>query len=74
MREKTTKSTQPFTEALKKAIRDSEMSFLGLEAATGVKRQSLMKFMRGEQSLQLDYADRLADYFGMKVSQRKKGK
>jgi len=62
------------TKALKEAITKSGMSFRALEMATGVKRQSLMKFMRGEQSLQLDFADRLADYFGMKVSLRKKGK
>ena len=38
--------------------------------ATEVKRQCLAKFMRGEQSLRLDLADRLAEYFGIE-SERK---
>jgi len=52
------------TELLKQAIFESE-SFLSVEKATGVKRQSLMKFVRGEQSLRLDMADRLAEHFGI---------
>ena len=56
------------TEALRQAIADSGETFKGLERETGVKRQSLMKFMRGEQSLRLDLADRLAAYFGLEVS------
>jgi len=31
--------------------------------APGRKRQSIMKFVRGEQSLRLDIADRLAAHF-----------
>lgn len=62
---------QTITAALKRTIIDSNMSFRGIEAATGVKRQSLMKFMRNEQSLRLDMADRLADYFGLKLTKTK---
>ena len=39
------------TDALKTAIADSELSFQALERETGVKRQSMMKFVDGEQSL-----------------------
>jgi plasmid maintenance system antidote protein VapI len=58
------------TELLRQAIAGSGESFIGLERATGVLRQSIMKFARGEQSLRLDLADRLAAYFGIE-SQRK---
>ena len=63
------------TDVLRQLILDSDLSFNALEAATGVKRQSLMKFVRGEQSLRLDMADKLAAHFGI-VSQcvRQKGK
>ena len=55
------------TAALRQAINDSDDSFHELERQTGIKRQSLMKFARGEQSLRLDLADKLAEYFGLEV-------
>ena len=33
-----------------------------------------MRFVAGKQSLRLDMADRLADYFGLELRKRKKGK
>ena len=62
------------TETLRRTITESGMSFKGLETATGVKRQSLMKFARGEQSLRLDIADKLAAYFGLELQPTKKRK
>jgi len=62
------------TETLKQTIAESGMSFRGLETATGIKRQSLMKFMRDEQSLRLDIADKLAEYFGLALQPTKKRK
>ena len=59
------------TEALKAAISNSDLSFKALERETGVKRQSMMKFVDGEQSLRLDVADRLAEYFGLEIVKRK---
>ena len=57
------------TDLLRTAIAGAE-SFRAIETATGVKRQSLMKFARGEQSLRLDLADRLAQHFGIEVRLR----
>ena len=67
-----TKRKHTMTEMLKAAIAESGISHRALEAATGVKRASIMRFMRGEQSLRLDLADRLAEYFGIEC--RRKGK
>jgi plasmid maintenance system antidote protein VapI len=60
------------TELLREALREVG-SLYPVEAATGVKRQSMMKFIRGEQSLRLDKADALAAYFGI-VSRRIRGR
>ena len=58
------------TDELRRAIGECGESFKALEERTGVKRQSLMKFARGEQSLRLDMADKLATYFGITVIRR----
>ena len=58
------------TNALLAAIAESDLSFNALERESGVIRQSLMKFAYGEQSLRLDMADKLADYFGIEISRR----
>jgi hypothetical protein len=65
------KQFQTITEALRGAINDSELSFAALERETGVVRQSLMKFARGERSLRLDMADKLAMFFDLVVTPRK---
>ena len=65
------KATASITDTLRRAIADCGLSFIELERRTGVKRQSLMKFARGEQSLRLDKADALAAYFGLEWLKRK---
>ncbi len=55
------------TEALKRAIADTGETFTELERATGVKRGSLLRFMRGDQTLLLEKADELAGHLGIQV-------
>ena len=55
------------TDVLRQAIEDSGLPFLTLEQQTGVLRQSLMKFARGEISLRLDAADKLAEFFNLEL-------
>ena len=57
------------TTLLRRALLDCD-SLNAVQKATGVKRQSLAKFMRGEQSLRLDLAEKVAAHFGI-VSTRK---
>jgi plasmid maintenance system antidote protein VapI len=64
---------EPLTGVLRRAILESGVSFNALEQGTGVLRQSLMKFARGEQSLRLDMADRLAAFFGLELRPKRKG-
>ncbi len=65
------KTYDTMTGALLEVIADSELSFKAIERETGVARQSLMKFVRGEQSLRLDIADKLANYFRIQFTRRK---
>ncbi len=71
MAKRTSKRRITMTAALRQAIAESNANFHELERQTGVKRQSLMKFARGEQSLRLDIADKLATYFGIETVRRK---
>jgi len=63
---------QSINETLRRAVNESELSFLAMERATGVLRQSLMKFARGEQTLRGDKLDTLAKFFGFELVQSKK--
>jgi plasmid maintenance system antidote protein VapI len=63
---------QTVTEALKKAIADSGLTYSDIERETGVKRASVLRFMRGERTLRLDMADRLVAFFGIEI--RRKGR
>ncbi|MBI3735294.1 hypothetical protein HY256_02135 [Candidatus Sumerlaeota bacterium] len=65
------KKSPTLTELLRQAISENP-SLRAIERETGVKRQSMMKFIAGEQSLRLDIADRLAEHFGIE-SKRCKG-
>lgn len=71
------KQPEPITAALRKALANALAggeTFLGLESKTGVLRQSLMKFARGETSLRLPQADRLADHFQLEIRSPKRTK
>lgn len=62
-----TKAPTAMTETLRQAIRESGLPMLTLATETGIQRASLIRFARGDQSLRLDIADRLAEYFGLEL-------
>ena len=65
------------TEALRTALNDaieSGETFRSIERETGIVRQSLMPFARGEQTLRLDKADLLAEYFELELKPTTKRK
>ena len=64
----------PITDLLRQTIQERGIPFLTLEQETGVLRQSLMKFARGECTIHLDSADALADYFGLELGPASKPK
>lgn len=61
------KPKTPLTDPLRQAIADSGLPLLRLANATGVARASLIRFVRGDTSIRLDIADRLAEYFDLEL-------
>ncbi len=55
------------SDVLRKKIAGSGIPLLVLERETGVQRGSIRRFLDRKQSLRLDAADRLAEYFGLKL-------
>jgi len=66
---------QTIIDTLKRAIRDSGLSDLKLGQLAGVNRQSIARFVRGETSLDLEPASKLAAFFGLELKPKaKKGR
>jgi hypothetical protein len=62
---------------LRAAIRKSEISRYRLWQLTGIQQSHLSRFMKGEVSISLDNAERLADALNQKITivkQIKKGR
>lgn len=59
------------SDALRTAIAKSGMAHIAIERETGVQRACIMRFLRGERSLRLDVADKLAAYFDLELRGRK---
>lgn len=55
------------TEVLKAAINKSGLTQYKIARDTGVLATALGRFMRGESSLRLDKAERLAAYLGLRL-------
>jgi len=68
------KKFKKLTEVFRQAIADSDLAFAELERQTGVIRQSLMKFARNEQTLTLESADKLAEFFKLELGPASKPK
>ncbi len=64
-------SKAPISNLLRQTIAESGVSYNAMQNLTGVTRASIMRFVRGDQSLRLDVADRLAAFFDLEL--RKKG-
>ena len=60
-------NAKSITDSLKAAIEESGLSFLALQKQTGVTRQSLMSFVKGERTMQLNMADKLAEFFKLEL-------
>lgn len=54
-------------DTLRQTIRKSELPMLTRATETGIERESLIRFTRGDQSLRLGIVDRLSDYFELVI-------
>lgn len=59
-------------ETIAQAVESRRTNYLTLERETGVTRASIMRFVRGTQSLHLGIADKLAAYFGLELRAKRK--
>ena len=64
--------SETLTDRLRRVMLESGETHLGMSQATGVSRPSIIRFLRGEQSLYLDAADRLAEHFGLELIEKKR--
>ena len=62
------RSHAPISDLLRRTIAESGVSYNALQKGTGVTRASIMRFVRGDQSIRLDMADRLAAYFRLSLT------
>ena len=60
------------TQTLQEAIIRSGKTYLELERLTGVKRGSILRFMRGEHSVLLSNADKLCEYLGLELRPKRR--
>jgi plasmid maintenance system antidote protein VapI len=56
------------SDILREAIKSSGLPTLRIADDTGIARASLIRFIRGERSLRLDIADKLAAYFELELN------
>lgn len=72
----TTDATATLSDVIRDALREAirTQSIRSVADATGVPHPSLIRFLRCEQSLRLDKADRLAAYLGIEATRRLKGR
>ena len=72
-----TNNKQPITGLLHRtvarALKSGKTTYYALEQETGVVRASIRRFVRGERTLRLDMADKLAAHFGLELRLKKKG-
>ena len=55
------------SDALRRGLRSIPKPLIEIERITGVSADSIQRFLRGEQSLRLDAADRLAAFLGIEI-------
>jgi plasmid maintenance system antidote protein VapI len=67
----TRKPNSALSDVLRNTIVESGVSYKSRSRDTGVARASIQRFVDGRQSIRLDMADRLAEYFGLALSKRK---
>ena len=62
------------SEQLRQAIKTSQYSRYRIWMETGVSQAALSRFMSGERSLTLDTVDVLADFLGLELFSKRKGR
>ncbi len=61
----------PFTDQIRKAVEDCEMTRYQISQETGIDQASLSRFVHGELGLSVAAIDTLADLLGLEVTTKK---
>jgi hypothetical protein len=64
------KRSSPISDVLRRAIIASGEPYNAIEQATGVSRANILRFTKGQRSILLDSAERLAEHFGLELRTR----
>lgn len=59
------------SDQLKKAIEECGQSRYRISQETGIEEAALSRFVNGKRGLTLETVDRLADYFGLRLTKSK---
>jgi transcriptional regulator with XRE-family HTH domain len=62
-------ASERFSRNLQKLMEQKGLSYEGLEKFTGVGYRSIARYVKGESSIPLDAADKLARHFGKTVDE-----
>jgi plasmid maintenance system antidote protein VapI len=65
-------TVKTMTEVIRRAVLDCGRPLQQVAEAAGIERASLSRFVRGQRTLRLDMADRLAAYFGLELKQTRR--
>ena len=63
---------EPFSNQLRRAIRESGMTRYAISVRTGIDQATLSKFVKGERGLSLSAIDKLMDDLGLEITPRKR--
>ena len=63
---------ETMSDILRRAILESGKAIIAIERETGVQRMSISRFLRGDTSLYLDKAEKLAAHFGLVLTSKRK--
>jgi hypothetical protein len=65
---------EPFSESLRRAIRECGMTRYAISVRTGIDQATLSRFMKGERGLSLSAIDKLVEALGLEIRTRRKRK
>jgi transcriptional regulator with XRE-family HTH domain len=60
-----------FTDQIRQAVLDSDMSRNQIATETGIDKGSLSRFVNGERGLSVAAIDKVADLLGLEVTEKK---
>ena len=60
-----------FSDQLRRAVRESELTRYAISVRTGIDQGTLCRFIRGERGISLDSVDKLMDCLGLEIRPRR---